>query len=132
MKRTTVSVAGIAALAAALVATAAQGRNTPERSPLTSRFSRSAKVWKLSVRNSARFVVMKARHAASPAERPDPACVFSIYPRRSWVLVVVMFVGGVTLRQLPIPRPILMAPYFAMGICLIGGALVYLRAPRQP
>ncbi len=68
MRRSRVaSVATLAALAAGIGATAA--RQASSGSPITSRFSRSAKVWKLSARNSARFAVMKLRHAASPAER---------------------------------------------------------------
>jgi predicted unusual protein kinase regulating ubiquinone biosynthesis (AarF/ABC1/UbiB family) len=40
-----------------------------QASPITSRFSRSARVWKLSARNGARFAVSKARGIGSPAER---------------------------------------------------------------
>jgi predicted unusual protein kinase regulating ubiquinone biosynthesis (AarF/ABC1/UbiB family) len=60
-----VSVAGLAALAAALVAAAAAAKD----SPLTSRFSRSSRVWRMSARNGARYAVTKVRGVASPAER---------------------------------------------------------------
>jgi predicted unusual protein kinase regulating ubiquinone biosynthesis (AarF/ABC1/UbiB family) len=69
VKRTSASLAGLAALVAAVGATAVRARRATNESALTSRLGRSAKVWKLSARNSARFVVMKVRHAASPAER---------------------------------------------------------------
>ncbi len=63
------SLATLVALAAALSAAAAKTRQAAAASPITSRFSRSARVWKLSARNSARFAVSKIRGAASPAER---------------------------------------------------------------
>jgi predicted unusual protein kinase regulating ubiquinone biosynthesis (AarF/ABC1/UbiB family) len=70
MKRSqVVSVAGLAALAAGLSAAVARTRQAASASPLTSRFSRSAKVWKLSARNSARFALSKARGVGSPADR---------------------------------------------------------------
>ncbi|MEM9042932.1 MAG: AarF/ABC1/UbiB kinase family protein [Actinomycetota bacterium] len=59
------SLASIAALAAGL--TAAAKRMTD--SPLTSRFARSARVWKLSARNSARFAVSRVRGFGTAAER---------------------------------------------------------------
>jgi predicted unusual protein kinase regulating ubiquinone biosynthesis (AarF/ABC1/UbiB family) len=64
-----VSLAGLAALAAGFAAAAVKAKQAAAESPLTSRFSRTAKVWKLSARNTARFAVYKARGAASPAER---------------------------------------------------------------
>ena len=64
-----VSLAGLAALAAGFAAAAIKAKQAAAESPLTSRFSRTAKVWKLSARNTARFAVYKARGAASPAER---------------------------------------------------------------
>jgi predicted unusual protein kinase regulating ubiquinone biosynthesis (AarF/ABC1/UbiB family) len=63
------SLATLVALAAGLATAATKAREAAADSPLTSRFSRTAKVWKLSARNSARFAVMKVRGAASPAER---------------------------------------------------------------
>lgn len=72
-KKTVASMASIVALAAGLAAAAQQtGRDTKERvtaSPLTSRFGRSAKVWKLSARNSARFAVSRVRGIGSAEER---------------------------------------------------------------
>jgi predicted unusual protein kinase regulating ubiquinone biosynthesis (AarF/ABC1/UbiB family) len=63
------SVAGLAALAAGLGAAVTKTRQAASESPITNRFSRSAKVWKLSARNSARFAVSKVRGVGSPAER---------------------------------------------------------------
>ncbi|MET0910787.1 MAG: hypothetical protein ABWZ99_15075, partial [Ilumatobacteraceae bacterium] len=59
------SVASLVALAAGLAAAAQRAKN----SPLTSRFSRSARIWKLSARNSTRFAVSKVRGFGSPEER---------------------------------------------------------------
>lgn len=64
-KRAIASLASIAALAAGLAAAAQRAKS----SPLTSRFRRSAKVWKLSARNSGRFAVSRLRGIASPEER---------------------------------------------------------------
>ena len=60
-----VTVASLVALAAGLAAAAQRARS----SPLTSRFARSAKIWKLSARNSTRFAVSKVRGFRSPEER---------------------------------------------------------------
>jgi predicted unusual protein kinase regulating ubiquinone biosynthesis (AarF/ABC1/UbiB family) len=64
-----VSLAGLAALAAGFAAAAIKAKQAAARSPLTSRFSRTAKVWKLSARNTARFAAYKVRGATSPADR---------------------------------------------------------------
>jgi predicted unusual protein kinase regulating ubiquinone biosynthesis (AarF/ABC1/UbiB family) len=64
-----VSAASLVALAAALAAATVRARQAAAESPLTSRFSRTARVWKLSARNSARFAVTKVRGVGSPAER---------------------------------------------------------------
>jgi predicted unusual protein kinase regulating ubiquinone biosynthesis (AarF/ABC1/UbiB family) len=50
-----ISMAGLVALAAGFAAAAAKAKQAAAESPLTSRFSRTAKVWKLSARNTARF-----------------------------------------------------------------------------
>ncbi len=63
------SLAGLVAMVAGLGAAAARTKQAAAASPITNRFSRSARVWKLSARNSARFAVSKVRGAASPAER---------------------------------------------------------------
>jgi predicted unusual protein kinase regulating ubiquinone biosynthesis (AarF/ABC1/UbiB family) len=69
VKRTSVaSAATLAALATAIAAVAA-ARHHASASPITNRFSRSARVWKLTARNGARFAVSKARGFTSPAER---------------------------------------------------------------
>jgi predicted unusual protein kinase regulating ubiquinone biosynthesis (AarF/ABC1/UbiB family) len=62
------SVASLAALAAALAAATRRAR--PDHPPpVASKFSRQAKVWKLSARNSARFALSKLRGIGTPAER---------------------------------------------------------------
>ena len=72
-KAAVASLASIAALAAGLAAAAQRtGRDATQRiveSPVTSRFGRSAKVWKLSARNSARFAVSRVRGLGSAEER---------------------------------------------------------------
>jgi predicted unusual protein kinase regulating ubiquinone biosynthesis (AarF/ABC1/UbiB family) len=70
MKRTQVaSLASLAALAAGIAAAATKLRRATSGSPLTSRTARTATIWKLSARNSARLAVAKLRGAASPAAR---------------------------------------------------------------
>jgi predicted unusual protein kinase regulating ubiquinone biosynthesis (AarF/ABC1/UbiB family) len=64
-KRAVASIAAIGALAAGLAAAAQRAK----ASPLTSRFTRSAKVWKLSARNSTRFAVAKVRGFGTAEER---------------------------------------------------------------
>jgi predicted unusual protein kinase regulating ubiquinone biosynthesis (AarF/ABC1/UbiB family) len=64
-----VSLAGLAALAAGLATAAASAKRASTASPINSRFSRSARVWKLSARNGTRFAVSKVRGIGSPAER---------------------------------------------------------------
>ena len=86
-KKTVASMASIVALAAGLAAAAQKagrvgrdagsqaklaGEKARDRvvsSPVTSRFGRSAKVWKLSARNSARFAVARVRGIGSAEER---------------------------------------------------------------
>lgn len=64
-KKAVASVASVLALAAGLAAAAQRAKS----SPLTSRFTRSAKIWKLSARNSARFAVSRVRGIGSAEER---------------------------------------------------------------
>jgi len=64
-KKTVASLASVAALAAGLAAAAQRART----SPLTNRFNRSARVWKLSARNSARYAVSRVRGFGSAEER---------------------------------------------------------------
>jgi len=63
------SVASLVALTAGLGAGVAKVRQASAESPLTSKFARSARVWKLSARNSARFAVSRVRGVGSAAER---------------------------------------------------------------
>ncbi len=60
-----VAIAALAAVAAGLTGAALAVR----RSSPIGRFGRSARVWKLSARNTARFAVSKVRGVGSPAER---------------------------------------------------------------
>jgi predicted unusual protein kinase regulating ubiquinone biosynthesis (AarF/ABC1/UbiB family) len=64
-KKAVASVASVLALAAGLAAAAQRAKS----SPLTSRFTRSAKIWKLSARNSVRFGVSRVRGLGSAEER---------------------------------------------------------------
>ena len=64
-KRAVAGLASLAALAAGLAAAAQRAKS----SPLTSRFSRSAKVWKMSARNTTRFAVSRMRGIGTPEER---------------------------------------------------------------
>ena len=64
-RRVVASLASIAALAAGLAAAAQRAKT----SPIPSRFARSARVWKLSARNTARFAVSRVRGIGSAEER---------------------------------------------------------------
>ena len=68
-KSQVVPLASVIALAAGLATAAAKTHRAAAASPITSRFSRSAKVWKLSARNAARYGVSRVRGVGSPAER---------------------------------------------------------------
>jgi predicted unusual protein kinase regulating ubiquinone biosynthesis (AarF/ABC1/UbiB family) len=63
------SVASLVALATALAAASLKIRQAAGESPLTNRLGRTARIWRLSARNSARFAATKIRGVASPAER---------------------------------------------------------------
>jgi predicted unusual protein kinase regulating ubiquinone biosynthesis (AarF/ABC1/UbiB family) len=69
--RRVATTAALAAFAAGLAAAAAASSKVRELHPppVASRISRSAKVWKLSARNSARFAVSKIRGVGSAADR---------------------------------------------------------------
>lgn len=66
MVRRAASLAAVAAIAAGIAATWSRLR---QATAISGRLGRSARVWRLSARNSARFAVMKARGVGSPAER---------------------------------------------------------------
>ncbi len=69
MKRSTVvSVAALAALAAGLAGLNSSVRNRPTP-PVVNRIGRTARIWKLSARNTSRFAVSRIRGLGSPAER---------------------------------------------------------------
>ena len=68
MSRRAASVASLAAVAAGVAAVATRRR--PDHPPaVASRFSRRAKIWKLSARNSTRFALSKLQGIGTPAER---------------------------------------------------------------
>jgi predicted unusual protein kinase regulating ubiquinone biosynthesis (AarF/ABC1/UbiB family) len=68
-KKAVASMASIIALAAGLTAAAQRAGKQAAASPITNRFTRSAKVWKLSARNSARFAVSRVRGIGSAEDR---------------------------------------------------------------
>lgn len=68
-KAAVASLASMVALAAGLAAAAQRQASERVASPLTSRFGRSARVWKLSARNSARFAVSRVRGIGSAEAR---------------------------------------------------------------
>ena len=68
-KKAVASMASIIALVAGLTAAAQRAGKQAAASPITSRFGRSARVWKLSARNSARFAVSRVRGIGSAEER---------------------------------------------------------------
>ncbi len=78
------------------------------------------------------FNPLVAKNLRRLAGRPDPACVFSTFPWRSWAMVLVMSVGGVLLRHSHLPRLLLAAPYLGMGLCLGAGSLLYVRRRALP
>jgi predicted unusual protein kinase regulating ubiquinone biosynthesis (AarF/ABC1/UbiB family) len=68
-KKGVATLAGLMALATGLAAAAQKTAKRASESPLTSRFARSAKIWKMSARNTTRFAVSKVRGIASDEER---------------------------------------------------------------
>ncbi len=67
------------------------------------------------------------KNLARLSERPDRACLFSVFAWRSWLMVTVMSVGGVLLRHSGVPRLALAGPYLGMGLCLLSGSVRYFR-----
>ena len=76
------------------------------------------------------FLPIVRKNLARLQLRPDRACLFSMFAWRSWILVVIMSVAGVTLRRSGVPRLYLAGPYLGMGLCLLSGAILYLRSLR--
>ncbi|MBC48997.1 MAG: hypothetical protein CMF24_04650 [Ilumatobacter sp.] len=68
-KKGAATLAGLLALATGLATAAQRTARRASNSPLTSRFARSAKIWKMSARNSTRFAMSKVRGIASDQER---------------------------------------------------------------
>jgi len=77
------------------------------------------------------FLPLVRVNLARLARRPESPCLFSMFAWRSWVVALVMSVGGVALRHSPMPRPLLAATYVGMGLCLGAGAILYLRSLRR-
>lgn len=69
MVRRRASFAALAAIAAAIAATVAGASAAVKRSAPTGRLGRSARIWRLSARNAARFALAKVRGVGSPVER---------------------------------------------------------------
>lgn len=49
----------------------------------------------------------------------DNTCIGAVYPWKTWLLVVLMMVLGITLRKLTHPGAIIGAIYFAIGWALL-------------
>jgi len=73
------------------------------------------------------FLGIVRKNLARLTSRPDRACLFSAFAWRSWVMVVVMSVGGGMLRRSDAPRMALAGPYLGMSLCLLAGSWLYLR-----
>lgn len=73
------------------------------------------------------FRTIVVKNLARLRERPDRACLFSVFAWRSWALVAVMSIGGIFLRHSGIPRLALAGPYLGMGLCLLSGSMRYFR-----
>ena len=69
MVRRRASIATLAAIAATVAGAVAGASVAVKRSAPTGRLGRSARIWRLSARNSARFALAKVRGVGSPVER---------------------------------------------------------------
>ena len=69
MARRHASIAALAAIAATVAGAVAGASVAVKRSAPTGRIGRSARIWRLSARNSVRFAVAKVRGVGSPVER---------------------------------------------------------------
>lgn len=76
------------------------------------------------------FIPIVERNLERLAQRPESSCAFGVFPWRSWLMVILMVVMGITLRRF-IPPVYLIAPYVCMGLCLWAGAMRYIDAGRQ-
>jgi hypothetical protein len=54
-------------------------------------------------------------------------CVFSFMPLKSYILILIMSLLGVTLRHSPVPKPYLAVLYIAIGTALILSSIRYFR-----
>ena len=76
------------------------------------------------------FTPLVRKNLVRLAARPDRACLFSMFAWRSWLIALVMSVGGVMARHSSAPRPLLAAMYIGMGLSLGAGAFLYFRSLR--
>ena len=66
---------------------------------------------------------------------PEKACLFAFQERKSYPLIAVMIMLGVTLRHSPIPKPYLAVLYIGIGLGLFLASLhyyQYLTKRKQP
>ena len=54
-------------------------------------------------------------------------CVFSFMPLKSYILILIMSLLGVTLRHSPVPKPNIAVLYIAIGTALILSSIRYFR-----
>jgi len=76
------------------------------------------------------FAPLVRKNVARLARRPERACLFSMFAWRSWLIALVMSVGGVMARHSAAPRPLLAALYIGMGLSLGAGAVLHFRSLR--
>ena len=67
-------------------------------------------------KNLARILPMEGRR-----------CLFAFMPWKSYILILVMFSGGLLLRLSPLPKKYLAVLYMAIGTALILSSIRYLR-----
>lgn len=77
------------------------------------------------------FLKLVRKNLDRIAARPERTCLFAVFAWRSWGIALVMSVLGGTLRRSGINPLYLAGPYLGMGLCLLSGGLLYLRATRR-
>ena len=58
---------------------------------------------------------------------PDRVCLFAFTAWRGYFMIGLMVTAGITLRDSPIPRYLLVVPYSTMGSVLLAGSLMFYR-----
>jgi len=77
------------------------------------------------------FTPIARKNLARLDRLADPSCVFAFQAWRSYLLIAVMIVLGMTLRHSGLPRPLLAAVYATMGGALLIGSFAYLERWRR-